>query len=307
MSEAALELSNVTKKFGDLTAIDDLSFTQARGSILGFLGPNGAGKTTSLRMILGLLAPDSGSLRVLGRPPGGAVRDRIGYLPEERGLYRRMRADRAIAYIATLKGVEPGAALARARALLEQYGLGASARSRIESLSKGMAQKVALLVALVHEPDLLILDEPFSGLDPINQQSFEETIGALARAGKTVVFSTHTMAQAERICDRLIILASGRKVFEGTLAEARNLLPRRVHIAADSDLSFLGNVAGVTAVRPPRAGQDQWEIDLEEGVDGRALLAGCFERRVALSHFDIADASLQDVFVSLLGNGSGKR
>jgi ABC-2 type transport system ATP-binding protein len=301
MAKLALELAGVTKRFGDFTAVGDLSFEQPRGQILGFLGPNGAGKTTTLRMILGLVEPDSGALRVLGARSGKAVRARIGYLPEERGLYKRMRAQSVIAYVAALKGMDYKAARARARQLLEQFGLAASARARVESLSKGMAQKVALLAALAHDPELLILDEPFSGLDPINQQSFEQTIRALAAEGKTVLFSTHTMAQAERLCDHLVILSKGRKVFDGDLDQARRLLPRRVRIGAEGALYFLGNVAGVASLSPPGPGRPHWEIELKEGADGGALLAACFERSVALSHFDVSDASLQDVFVALAG------
>jgi len=296
----ALELSNVTKRFGDFAAVSGLSFAQASGSILGFLGPNGAGKTTTLRMMLGLMKPDTGVMSVLGQAPG-RVRDRMGYLPEERGLYKRMRADAAIAYFATLKGLSRGEAKKRARALLDRFGLGQFARVRIEGLSKGMAQKVAFIAAMAHDPEILILDEPFSGLDPINQQSFEAAIRDLAREGKTILFSTHTMAQAERLCDQLVIMARGKKVFDGTLEEARGLLPRRARIGADADLGFLRELPGVLTVRAPGPGQPHWDIDLKEGADGSALLAACFDRRVALTHFDLSAVSLQDVFVSLAG------
>jgi len=302
MSVSALELSGIGKRFGTFEAVRDLSFTHEKGRILGFLGPNGAGKTTTLRMLLGLIVPDAGTLRILGEPSAKDVRDRIGYLPEERGLYKRMRAATAIAYLAALKGMDMKAARARARALLEEYGLGANAETRIEGLSKGMAQKVAFLAALAHDPELLILDEPFSGLDPINQQNLEMSIRALARAGKTVLFSTHTMAQAERLCDRLVILAHGRKVFDGTLEEARRLLPRRARIGADADLSFLRNVPGVASLAAPGPAQPYWEMELKEGADSSLLLAACFERRIALTHFDVSDASLQDVFVALAGH-----
>ncbi len=306
MTAPVLELDGVTKRFGGFTAVDDLSFTQRPGRILGFLGPNGAGKTTTLRMMLGMIAPDAGQLRVFGAPAGAEQRARIGYLPEERGLYKRMRADSAIAYIAALKGMEYGAARVRARELLERFGLGAHTRTRIEGLSKGMAQKVALLAALVHDPELLLLDEPFSGLDPINQQSFEETIRGLAADGKTVLFSTHTMEQAERLCDDLVILSRGRKVFDGTLDAARAVLPRRVRIGAEGDLGFLRNLPSVAALVPPGPDQTYWEIALRDGADGAPLLAACFEARVAVNYFDVADASLQDVFIALAGEGEAE-
>jgi ABC-2 type transport system ATP-binding protein len=296
VTEPVLELQSVTKRFGDFTAVDSLSFSQARGTILGFLGPNGAGKTTTLRMMLGILEPDAGEIRILGRKVE-AVRSRIGYLPEERGLYKRMRADAAIAYIATLKGMKRADALARARALLDGFGLGPFARVRIEGLSKGMAQKVQILAAVAHDPEFVILDEPFSGLDPVNQSELEEFIRRIASEGKTILFSTHTMQHAERLCDRLLVIAKGRKLFEGTLDEARGLLPRRARIAADGDLAFLRGVPGVVDAAPSPNG---WLVELKEGADGRALLAACFEHAVPLTHFDIAPPSLHDVFVSLV-------
>jgi ABC-2 type transport system ATP-binding protein len=300
VTDSIVELSHVTKRFGDFTAVDDLSFALKRGSILGFLGPNGAGKTTTLRMMLGILPPDSGIIRVLGQEIA-KVRARIGYLPEERGLYKRMRADAAIAYIATLKGMKRSDALVRARALLEGFGLGPFARVRIEGLSKGMAQKVQILSAVVHDPEFVILDEPFSGLDPVNQTELEAFIRNLAGEGKTILFSTHTMQHAERLCDRLVILAKGRKLFDGTLDEARGLFPRRARLGADADLGFVAQLPGVLRAAPPANGLAFWTIDLKEGDDGRALLAACFERGVPLTHFDVAPPGLHDVFVSLVG------
>jgi ABC-2 type transport system ATP-binding protein len=303
VSEPVLELSNVTKRFGDFTAVNDLSLSLPRGSILGFLGPNGAGKTTTLRMLLGILQPDTGSIRVLGQGIG-QVRERIGYLPEERGLYRRMRADAAIAYIATLKGLRSADALARARKLLDEFGLGKFARVRIEGLSKGMAQKVQLLAAVAHDPEFVILDEPFSGLDPVNQSDLEVFVRKLATEGKTILFSTHTMQHAERLCDQLVIVAKGRKLFDGTLEGARGLMPRRARLAADSNLGFLAAVPGVIKATPPTEGSTLWTLDLKEGADGGALLAAAFQKGVALTHFDLSPPSLHDVFVSLVGGAA---
>ena len=296
LADLALELTHVTKRFGSFTAVNDLSFALPRGRILGFLGPNGAGKTTSIRMMLGILRPDKGAVHILGGEATGQ-RGRIGYLPEERGLYKRMRADDSIAYIAMLKGVPRRDALKKARDLLERYGLGKFARTRVEGLSKGMAQKVQLLSAIAHDPDFLILDEPFSGLDPINQMDVEQTIRALAQGGITILFSTHTMQQAERLADQLIVLSRGRKLFDGNLDDARKLLPRRARIGADADLSFLRESPQVTAVA--RQGES-WVLDLKEGADGRDLLSECFTRQVPLTHFDVAPPSLHDVFVSLI-------
>ena len=299
MTETVLELSNVTKRFGEFTAVDGLSFTLTRGRILGFLGPNGAGKTTTLRMLLGILPPDAGTISILGSSIVD-VRPRIGYLPEERGFYRRMRADAAIAYIATLKGMKRPAALASARKLLAEFGLEAFGRVRIEGLSKGMAQKVQLLAAVAHDPEFVILDEPFSGLDPVNQAELEVFIRKLAAAGKTILFSTHTMQHAERLCDGIVVLTKGRKLFDGTLEAARALFPRRARLGAEADLSFLRAVPGVQQVLPPSSEQPHWILDLTEGVDGRAVLAACFERGVPLTHFDLAPPTLHDIFVSLV-------
>src|SRR5580704_16851092 len=194
--DLALKLDGVTKRYGGFTAVRDLSFQVKRGAILGFLGPNGAGKTTTLRMILGLVSPSAGRVEVLSETDGRALRGRIGFLPEERGLYRRMTATAAIACFASLKGVPRGEARRRARRLLEENGLGEAANRPVRALSKGMAQKVQLLSAIAHEPELVILDEPFSGLDPVNQQGLEDIIRGLAKNGATVVFSTHVMQHA---------------------------------------------------------------------------------------------------------------
>jgi ABC-2 type transport system ATP-binding protein len=185
--DAALSLDHVTKRYGDFTAVDDLSFRARQGRILGFLGPNGAGKTSTLRMVLGLSSPTSGSLNVLGAADGRPVRDRIGFLPEERGLYRRMTPVEAIVFLAGLKGLAAPEARRRARQMLEEQGLGAAQNRQIRNLSKGMAQKVQLIAAIAHRPELVILDEPFSGLDPVNQQTLEAMIRSLARDGATVV------------------------------------------------------------------------------------------------------------------------
>jgi ABC-2 type transport system ATP-binding protein len=299
MPEWAVELSGVTKRFGALTAVDNLDLRVPRGGILGFLGPNGAGKTTTLRMLLGLYAPDAGTVRVLGTTVE-RMRPRVGYLPEERGLYRRMRADDAIAYIASLKGMPRADALRRARELLDRFGLGAFARVRLEGLSKGMAQKVQLMAAVAHGPDFVILDEPFAGLDPVNQSELQEFIHGLAREGKTILFSTHTMEHAERLCDCLVLLVRGKKRFEGSLEQAQRLLPRRAQIGADADISFLAEVEGVAALEPPTPERGRWIVELKQGADGRALLAACFQHGVAPHYFDLAPPSLHEVFVAVV-------
>ena len=301
LADPVVSLNGVTKRFGDFVAVDDLSFELQRGSIIGFLGPNGAGKTTSVRMMLGILPPDAGQIEIFGKLATRAAHERIGYLPEERGLYRRLRAIDAIVYIALLKGMSAGAARRRGMQLLNDFGLGDFARVRIQGLSKGMSQKVQVIASIIHDPEFVILDEPFSGLDPVNQAELEIVVHNLAARGKTVLFSTHTMEHAERLCDALVIIARGRKVFDGTPDEARELLPRRALIEAMEDLSFLSNVRGVSRIVPPESGSSLWEIELLPGADGRALLAACFEQGIVPARFEIARPTLREVFVHLVG------
>jgi len=290
----------VTKRFGDFVAVDDLSLDVPEGKIFGFLGPNGAGKTTTLRMVLDMLRPDGGTIEVLGRAPGREALSEIGFLPEERGLYRRMTAFDTIVYFGRLKGMRADAAKASASRWLERLGLGAAGAKRIDALSKGMAQKVQLGAALVHEPRLVLLDEPFSGLDPVNQAMLEDVVLELARDGATVVFSTHVMQHAERLCDRLLLLGRGRKVFEGTQDEARRTLPVRLSLTADRTP---GDLPGVLDARAAKGGDGwtEWDVTLRQGADPGRLLEACFDRGVRLRGFSEHRPSLHDVFVHLLG------
>lgn len=299
MSAAALELNEVTKTYGAFTAVDRLSLTVPAGCVYGFLGPNGAGKTTTLRMILEIIRPTTGSITVLGSASALAVRHRLGYLPEEKGLYKKMRAWSVIAYFATLKGLSPSAAKRRAYELLERYGLKDFADARTEALSKGMGQKVQVLAAVAHDPEFVILDEPFSGLDPVNQTVMEDIITDLRTRGRTVIFSTHVMAHAERLCDRLVIIARGRKLFDGTPAEARRTLPRRVRLTTESNLEPLQDLPGVTGLLP--LAEDSWELQLRDGVDPQSILEACFTRQIRLRSFGAEEPTLHDVFVKLVG------
>lgn len=300
-----LALENVVKSFGAFRAVDDLSFSVNRGEIFGFLGPNGAGKTTTLRMILDIIPPTSGRITVLGSASAIPVRRRIGYLPEERGLYRKMKAADTIAYFASLRGVPQKQAKSRALALLDQFGLGDFARAKNESLSKGMAQKVQLLATIAHEPELLILDEPFTGLDPINQATLEKLIGDLRDSGRTIIFSTHTMQHAERLCDRFLILAKGMKRFEGTLDEARAKFPPKLIIRTRDPVAALARAPGVINIvaAPARADEDpSYAVELARGVDPNTVLRAAFDAGLHLSRFEHANASLHDIFVDLVGD-----
>jgi ABC-2 type transport system ATP-binding protein len=270
--------------------------------VFGFLGGNGAGKTTSLRMALDIIRPTEGRLEVLGRPPSRESSGQIGFLPEERGLYKRMRVLDTVVYFGRLKGMSAAAARESGLKLLDRFGLADRARDRIDKLSKGLAQKAQLASALVNSPRLLLLDEPFSGLDPVNQGVLEEVVLEAARGGATVVFSTHVMQHAERLCDRLLLLSRGRKVFEGTPEDARRTVPPRLVLTSQADPRGLPGVAAATASGPPDAGWTPWTISLAPGADPSDLLQACTAQGFQLRGFDVRKASLHDVFIHLVGD-----
>jgi len=301
---AALTLDGVSKRYGDFQAVRDLSFSAQTGQILGFLGPNGAGKTSTLRMVLGLIAPTAGTISVLGADDARKVRARIGFLPEERGLYRRMTPIDAIVFFAGLKGTPSDVARKRAIAMLESQGLGEAMRRPIKSLSKGMAQKVQLLSALAHEPELVLLDEPFSGLDPVNQQSLETMIRDLAKRGATVVFSTHVMQHAERLCDHVVLLARGKKAFDGSVAQARAAAPRRLVLEGalnKAAAAALPGVTGIESVEPLEGGENRITATLDQGAEAQAALKAAFAAGLDLRRFDLREPTLHDAFIVLTG------
>jgi ABC-2 type transport system ATP-binding protein len=297
----AIVLEGVTKRYGAFTAVDDLSFQAQSGRILGFLGPNGAGKTSSIRMILGLVKPTAGRVTVLGETDTNKVRQRIGFLPEERGLYRRMTPVAAIAFLASLKGVPPAEGRRRARALMEEQGLAYAMDREIRSLSKGMAQKVQLLSAIAHEPDLVILDEPFSGLDPVNQQSLEAIIRGLADRGATVVFSTHVMQHAERLCDHVVLLAGGKKVFDGSVAQACAAAPRTLVLEGDFDPSAVGDLPGLEglASEAGETGGVRVTAALRPGAPAQETLKAAFAKGLDIQRFELKEPHLHDAFIVL--------
>jgi ABC-2 type transport system ATP-binding protein len=295
-------LERVTKRFDRVLAVDDLSFSVGPGAVFGFLGGNGAGKTTSLRMVLDIIRPTSGKIEVLGRAPGRQNAPEIGFLPEERGLYRQMTALDTITYFGRLKGMAAADAKREGAALLDRFGLAANSRMTVDKLSKGMAQKVQLATALVNRPKLLILDEPFSGLDPVNQGLLEEEIRRISAAGATVVFSTHVMQHAERLCDRLLLLAKGRKKFEGTLDEAHAELPARLSVIAKQDPSALPGVESAKDLGESEKGWRKWDVRLEQGVAPGDVLERCIAEQFPLRRFEQLHASLHDVFVHIVGS-----
>jgi len=299
-----LEVERVSKHYGEFKAVDDLSFSLEPGVICGFLGPNGAGKTTTIRMVLDIFRPTHGKITVLGSDSVLKVRQRIGYLPEEKGLYKKMKAWAVIAYFATLKGMSTRSAKVRAFELLERYGLKDFAEARTEALSKGMGQKVQVLASIAHDPEFVILDEPFSGLDPVNQQVLEQIVRDLAGRGRTVLFSTHVMQHAERLCERIIVISRGRKIFDGSVAAAKRKLPRKVRVVTPDDIGRVRDLDAVVAIHPREnvAGKPaEWEIEIRDEAEPSALLEACFERGVRLRSFHYSEPTLHDVFVHLVG------
>lgn len=289
----------LVKRFGDRRVVDGVSLIVPRGMIYGVLGPNGAGKTTTLRMLLGIIEPEEGSRTLLGYSHPRDASDRVGYLPEERGLYPAMKAREAIAFMGALRGLPWHEGRARAGVLLEQVGLGQAANEKIRKLSKGMAQLVQLLGSIVHQPDLLVLDEPFSGLDPVNQERLETLILAERDRGATILFSTHVMAHAQRLCDRLAIIAGGQRRFEGTVGEARAMLPQQVlyepHFPND----------GIAAQLPPGAQREgnAWRFELPpEGIE--TLLKRLIDAGYGISGLSIERPGLHEAFVRIVGEAA---
>lgn len=302
--ETPLKMTGVSKWFGSFQAVRNLDFDVPQGSIVGFLGPNGAGKSTSLRMALGVLSPDRGEVSLLGARPNLESLKRVGFLPEERGLYKKMSPRQIITYFARLKGMTARDAKARADELLDMMGLGDFGRSRVTKLSKGMAQKVQILSALAHRPDFLILDEPFSGLDPVNQQALEDLIIDEHKRGATIVFSTHVMEHAERLCEKIVMMARGRKVFDGTLEEGFAALGRAVHIGVSDgfDLQTTLAPAGFEA----QEDGDHWRVSLKNGQTSQDALRASIDLGAPITSFTPQEARLRDVFVSLVSEAEAQ-
>ena len=301
---AALTLDGVSKRYGEFQAVRDLSFEVQKGAICGFLGPNGAGKTSTIRMILGLQPATSGRIEILGSDDGRKVRDRIGFLPEERGLYKKMTPVDAIAFFGSLKGLPTAEGRKRAKDMLEAQGLGASKNKKMKELSKGMAQKVQLIASVVHRPEFVILDEPFSGLDPVNQMGLETVIRDLAANGATVLFSTHVMQHAERLCDRVVLVARGRKAFEGTVAEARATSRRFLELEGDIDANAVGSLPGVSGVEiiADVDGVRTLKAALAANAGGQETLKAAFLTGLDVRRFELRQPSLHDAFIDLTGD-----
>lgn len=303
----ALSVSNVVKRFGNHLAVDDVTFSVPRGVVYGVLGPNGAGKSTTLRMINDVVAPDSGVIRVLGLAPGPEAARRIGYLPEERGLYPKMFVAEMVQLMGELRGLARAEATRRAGAWLERLGLSKWAKNRVQDLSKGMQQKVQFATALIHEPELLILDEPWSGLDPINAEVLRAVVVEARAAGRTVLFSTHLMEQAEKVCDAVCIIARGKKVLDGNLAELRRAAAAHGRIALGFEAeaararALAGPLAEPALVAATHASDDGLVVDLADGATSDALLAALVACGGGLRRFEAVTPTLHQIFVDRVG------
>jgi ABC-2 type transport system ATP-binding protein len=291
---SAIAIQNVSKRFGNHQAVNDVSLEVPEGSIYGFIGPNGSGKTTTIRMIMNILVPDSGTITVMGRPSAADVRDAVGYLPEERGLYKKMTVRRVLKYYGQLKGTPVAEIDTAITDWLGRLQLTEWADKKVETLSKGMAQKVQFISAVVSRPKLLILDEPFSGLDPVNAESLRDAVFEMRRRGTTIVFSTHDMNAAERMCERIFMIFKGRKVLDGTLDEIQK---EYAHDTARVRVS--GGAASLTGLPGVESINDHGNFqDVRLTGDPQVFLQQLVQR-AAVHHFEITKPSLHDIFVRI--------
>ena len=294
-NQITVRLNNVSKRFGEFTAVSDLSIAVGAGRIFGLLGPNGAGKTTTLRMIVNITVPDTGGILLFGRQLDPALQDRIGYLPEERGLYKRMKVADQLRFFAELKNVSGKEVEQRIDSWLKRLKIFEWKNKKSMELSKGMQQKVQFITAILHEPDLLILDEPFSGLDPVNVELLKEIVLDLKRGGKTIIFSTHNMEVAEKICDDICLLNRSHKILDGSLRQIKQGFGRNaVALRIEGDSQILRDPALVSNVDQH---SDELEVLLAPDASPQALLQKLVASGVIVTKFEMIEASLNDIFI----------
>ncbi len=298
-TDITLRVDAVTKRYGDFTAVEELSFNVRSGRVFGFLGPNGAGKTTTIRMIVGITGPDEGTIELFGQPMSSDLQNRIGYLPEERGLYKKMKIVDQLRYFAALKNVPRPIADKRIDKWLERMQLSEWKNKKTTDLSKGMQQKIQFISTVLHDPDLLILDEPFSGLDPINVEFMIEVLAEFKTQDKTIMFSTHLMETAERLCNDILLINKSRRVISGSLREVKasygkNLIALRI-IGGEKVL------ADKTLVDKVTEHSDEKEIELAENADAQALLRKLIESGASITKFEQIEPSLNDIFIEQIG------
>lgn len=298
-NDVALRVEHISKRFEDFTAVSDLSFEIRPGRVFGFLGPNGAGKSTTIRMIVGITHPDEGSITLFGKTISPKVQDRIGYLPEERGLYKKMKVGDQLRYFAELKGVNGTEAANRIDKWLSRMKLSEWKNKKTSDLSKGMSQKVQFIAAVIHNPDLLILDEPFSGLDPVNVEFMKDVIAELKSEGKTIIFSTHLMETAEKLCHDILLINKSKMVFYGSLREIKQMYGRNM-----ISLRCIGGeevLENRELIKKRVDNADDVDIFLEQGIEAQTLLRELVDSGAKITKFELLEPSLNDIFIDKVG------
>ena len=290
----AIEVSKVSKRFGDVEAANDISFEVESEEIFGLIGPNGAGKTTVIRMLMEIIKPDSGDVRILGEPLQEATKNIIGYLPEERGLYKKLTVVDTLSYLAALKGTSGSATRQRATMLLERTGMLPHQHKKVEELSKGMAQLIQFIATILHDPQLIILDEPFYGLDPVNTRLLKDMVSELRNQGETIVLSTHMMNEVEELCDRILMINKGQSVLYGNLSEIKaRYRTNSVFISVDGDL---GQIDGVVSTKNHGTHQ---ELLLDGKTSPQKVLASLVNRNITVNRFEVATPPLSEIFIQV--------
>jgi ABC-2 type transport system ATP-binding protein len=292
----AVEVNHLCKSYADVTAVHDLTFCVDPGEILGLIGPNGAGKSSTIKIILDFMKPDSGEVKIFGQQMNEALKDQIGYLPEERGLYKRLTAIDLILYLASLKGMDKAMAEKKANVLLEQTGMLENKKKKNKEMSKGMGQLIQFIVAVIHDPELVILDEPFAGLDPVRTQTVQNIVGKLRDEGKAIILSTHQMNKVEELCDRVLMIDKGHTILYGDLMETRAKFRRNsVQVAIDGEL---GDLPGVIDRKPRK---DSIELVLASDTTPQTILDRLRDRGITINRFEVTTPSLNEVFLNLVG------
>lgn len=303
ISDYVLELNGLVKDFNGKRAVDDFSLKSKRGEILGLLGPNGAGKTTTIRMIMNIIAPDSGTIKILGENFSEKLKERIGYLPEERGLYRKMKVFETLHFFGELKGMKSDEIKAKGQEYLKKFDLENYSDKKVEELSKGMAQKLQFITTIIHSPDLLILDEPFAGLDPMNIELVKDIILEKRREGITVIFSTHLMAYAEKIVDNVVMINQGKKVIDGNLFDVKSEFGTKfVNVNYEGDSTF---VASLDYVENVRDYGNEMEIELKD-INRKDVLLKDLVSKVSVNSFQVTEPSLNNIFIRKVNEGEAK-
>jgi len=292
----AAEVNHIVKSYADKAVVNDLSFSVAQGEIFGLIGPNGAGKTTTIRMMMDIIKPDSGDVTILGEKLTEASKNKLGYLPEERGLYRKLTAIDSIIYLASLKGMDRHSAEEKANELLNHTGMLPHKKKRIEELSTGMRQVIQFLVAIIHDPELVILDEPFSGLDPVNTELVKRMFVDLRNQGKAVILSTHRMNEVEELCDRILMINNGRAVLHGNLTEIKSSYRSNSVL-----LDFKGELGEVPGVIDKRTHKGCVELVLDENTTPEQILERLVSTGIVINRFEVATPSLNEIFLKVVG------